>query len=220
MMSLQEYCSTPEFKRDGEWEKSFLDSFVAGKVTFDPENVHQGPDGWPYYFISSLGDGHSGEPVVNILHWLKDKGIGLALNPDKSLPDYIFTYGMIWNFAERNLLIEFNSGMDDSDTVEFNEGEKVFFGKPSPELIPSYVYPILKDYLSALEIENPRIAIVGKSQEDFNICFSAESLGNPPEEDHQQLLERLSWFFPTHYGLMILAESSLGDFYELDDVIS
>ena len=37
----------------------------------------------------------------NSIEWLSDKGVGMVVNPTKGVPDYVFTYGMLWNYRER-----------------------------------------------------------------------------------------------------------------------
>lgn len=218
-MDLNELCSTPDARRDYMWEKKFLDAFVQGEVTLVKEESILGPDGWPYFFVKTqITTNTTGEPVVRLLSWLKDKGIGLVINGDKELPDYIFNYGMIWNFAERKLLIQEDPNYVDSDQVEFKEGEKVFFGCPSKEYLPPYVAQVLLDFFDQQKVEDPRVAIIGKDKEHYDLCFSLESLGNPEEEEHQGILTAISWFLPTHYSLMLLSEDAVSDFFPLRDL--
>jgi len=222
--SLDALCFTPESKRDFNWERKFLDSFIQAKVKLLNEEPQQGPDGWPYMFVQSIpaakesGDEESTEVVLSLLNWLKDKGIGLVVNPNKSLPDFIFTYGMIWNFAERNLLIEITDKKDDEDVVSFVEGDSVYFGKPSKELLPAYVVKVLLEFFEQQGVKEPRVAIIGKNEKDYDLCFSLESLGNPPEKEHQGILEAISWFLPTHYSLMLISEESVSKFFKLKDI--
>lgn len=220
MNTINELCSTPESRRDYEWEKKFLDAFVQSKVELVKEDPVQGPDGWPYIFVKTLDVKSPGEPVLKLLDWLKDKGIGLVVNPHKELPDYIFNYGMIWNFAERKLLVQDQpQQLDEPDKVEFKEGESIFFGCPSKEYLPSYVVRVLLEFFDQQEVENPRVAIIGKDNKNYDLCFSLESLGNPPEQEHEGILEALSWFLPTHYSLMLISEEAVAEFYLLSSLL-
>src|SRR5437868_3491784 len=100
-MDLQSLLQRPEFQRDDAWEAQFLDAFTRLKVQVEGENAQQGPDGWPYLFVrTSPSEGNSAnEPAMDVVQWLAPKGIGLVVNAHKMLPDYVFPYGMIWNFA-------------------------------------------------------------------------------------------------------------------------
>ena len=217
MENINDLCATPDALRDYEWERKFLDAFVQARVELVKDEPIQGPDGWPYFFLKTqLEEDQKGEPVLKLLDWLKDKGIGLAVNTHKELPDYIFNYGMIWNFAERKLLVQDLPQQEAlAEQVEFSKGEKILFGEPSEEFLPYYVRNVLMDFLTQQGVENPRVAIVGKNNDQYDLCFSLESLGNPPETEHKGILEAIAWFFPTHYSLMLLSEESTAAFYSL-----
>ncbi len=217
MSQLDTLCFTPEYKRDSFWERQFLDAFVQGRVQLISDEPQKGPDGWPYMFVRSIANESEGEPVLALLDWLKDKGIGMVVNPNKELPDFIFTYGMIWNFAERNLLIEVPPKGEASSEAEvsFSEGESVFFGCPSREFLPPYSAKILLEFFEQQGVLQPRVAIMGKSPQDYDLCFSLESMGHPPDKEHQGILEAISWFLPTHYSLMLISEESVSEFYDL-----
>ena len=49
----------------------------------------------------------------------------------------------------------------------------------------------------------------------FDLCFSLESLGNPPDNEHEGIAEALSWFLPTHYSIVLISEKSLPEFLPL-----
>jgi hypothetical protein len=217
MSQLHALCLTPDSRRDYAWERKFLDTFVQGRVSFISEQPQQGPDGWPYLFVKTSPDENSGEPVIKILSWLKDKGIGLVVNPNKELPDFIFTYGMIWNFAERGLLIDNQKTSEKLPTVEFAAGEKFFIGAPSNELLPVYVSKIIKEFLEKQGVMKPRVAVISRTNGDYDLAFSLESLGSPPSAEHRGILEAFSWFLPTTYSLTILPEKEFKPFYDLAD---
>lgn len=85
--------------RDLEWEKAFFHAFAHSNLKILNEEPAAGPDGWPY-LLAAVSE-EATEPVAKVLSWLSDKGIGLVVNPEGETPDYVFSYGMIWNFRER-----------------------------------------------------------------------------------------------------------------------
>ena len=87
----------------------------------------------------------SDEPVVKILHWLSTKGIGLVVNPLKEYPDYVFPWGMIWNFKETNLF-RLNQPPVIQGTVELKNEQGLIAGPPHPKYLPDYVRSILKQF--------------------------------------------------------------------------
>jgi hypothetical protein len=93
---LRKLLEMPDSKRDEKWEHSFFQLFPHSKVSILNELPQQGPDGFPYLLVDCKPD--STEPVAQVLSFASTKGIGLAVNPTKVYPDYIFTFGMLWNF--------------------------------------------------------------------------------------------------------------------------
>ena len=62
------------------------------------EEPQNGPDGWPYLLVRTSAE--AAEPFARVVEWLAGRGIGLVVNPHKMVPDYVFTYGMLWNYIE------------------------------------------------------------------------------------------------------------------------
>ncbi len=97
-MDFEKLMQQPESARNDQWEREFLDAILSMKVEVqkggDPLT---GPDGWPYL---SVRTGRGDEPVEKVVRWLAGRGIGMVVNAFKMAPDYVFTYGMLWNFIE------------------------------------------------------------------------------------------------------------------------
>lgn len=212
-MDLYHLVNQPESHRDDEWERAFLQTFVDCKVTLMNDQAQTGPDGWPYFFIKT--EPNSKESVGQILTWLADRGIGLVVNPHKMVPDYVFTYGMIWNFKETGKFLEEMASMP-ADQVVYRKDENWLFGAPTDAYLPQYVRSILRQFFGAQEIENPKILVASTSNySQTDLLFSVESLGNPPQNEHRKIAEAISWFLPAHYSLVLANEEGLPQFLAL-----
>src|SRR5437868_2644241 len=97
-MNFVDLIQRPEVQRDDQWETDFLAQFPAIKVQLEGETAKQGPDGWPYLFVRTANQ--KGESVAEVVKWAAEKGVGVVVNAHKMLPDYVFPYGMLWNFIE------------------------------------------------------------------------------------------------------------------------
>lgn len=212
-MVLETLVSIPEESRDQSWENKFFQKLTEGHVKLMTADPQQGPDGWPYILVETTNQ--SSEPVQKLLHWCATKGVGLAINPTKDYPDYVFTFGMIWYFRQTGYFYKDQVDVK-SGVVEFFKSESVITGTPSAEFLPVYVRQILKEFFRDQAILSPRILMLSQDKgEHFDLCFSLESLGNPPEKEHQGILEALSWFLPPHYSLMLISEKGLPQFLDL-----
>ena len=209
---LLQICSVPEDQRDETWEFNFFQALVEGDIGVTNAEPQEGPDGWPYMMVETSANAN--EPALKLLGWLSEKGIGLAVNPQKDMPDYVFSYGMIWNYRETAQFISKTAEVKSGD-VEFKEGQKLVAGEPSAQYLPRYVKDILQTFLEDQGIKNPKILVVSTDQKHYDLCFSVESLGNPKKEDHAAIAEAISWFLPTHYSLMLVSEEGLPPFVAL-----
>ena len=214
-MEFDDLLIQSESRRDAQWEKDFLSQFATQNIVIESKETRLGPDHWPYLLGRSGNE--ATEPVWQVMHWLSNKGVGFALNTHKAMPDYVFTYGMVWHFRETGLF-QLDVSRQDSRSVTFNLGQEIVSGPPSIEYIPPYVRDILKQFFSHQDIkEGPRWLMVNADGEHYDLCFSLESLGCPKKEEHRGIAESLSWFFPNHFSIVLISEKYFPKFYDLDD---
>ena len=96
---MEELLNVPYEERDEAWEAAFFKELPECQFDLLSDSPIQGPDGLPYLAVEIVDQG---EPAKDIFDWLGEKGVGLAVNPNNEQPDYIFSYGMIWNFLVRD----------------------------------------------------------------------------------------------------------------------
>lgn len=215
-IGMQDLLSVPIEERDEDWDEQFFKQLTSSQFEFLSDSPIEGPDGMPYLAVKITEDG---EPTEKVLEWLGEKGAGLAINPDKEQPDYVFSYGMIWNFLLHGEFItpadnlEKRGGKD----FEITPGQEMMAGTPSESYLPPHVRGLFKEFLVEQGVLKPRIVMLSQDGTNYDLCFSLESLGSPPEEEWQGVLEAFSWFFPLHYSFSILSEEMIQgvDFIEL-----
>lgn len=199
--------SQPE-ARNMEWELKLLQALPTARFKVLSETPVVGPDGWPYLLVGTDPEGK--ESAAKTLSWLSERGIGLVLNPQKSVPDYVLTYGMIWNYRERG---EFLSAQESSSVLSPNVGDKICSFAPSFEYLPEYARAILRAFFKDNGTASMKVLVISEPQ--CSLCFSLEALGQPKAEEHKGILEAISWFLPAHYSLAIMSEKDLPRFYDL-----
>lgn len=216
-MNFQDLLQQSESRRNSQWEKDFLHKFPSEKINVESEETKMGPDYYPYLFVRSEGGQGEIEPVNRVVEWLSTRGTGLVLNAHKEIPDYVFTYGMIWHFREAGLF-QLEGDSSSEGRVAFEEGQKILSGPPSEDYVPFYVREVLKQFFRDQGLKNsPRWLVVSsEGTEEYHLCFSLESLGAPPHSEHRGIVESLSWFFPNHFSLVLIQEEHFPQFYELD----
>ena len=83
---------------------------------------------------------------------------------------------------------------------------------PTEDYLPKYVRQILKDFFRDQMVLQPKILVASKDSVNFDLCFSIESLGAPPEKEYNGICEAISWFLPQHYNITLLSEKSFPQF--------
>lgn len=175
-------------------------------LTPDPQ---QGPEGFPYLLVTTHQEG---DQFIDLLKWCADKGVGIVINPTETSADYIFTYGMIWNFFLRGEFItESTSSTETRSELEFNNQQTVLTAVPNESYWPLPARKIFKEFLLQQGIYTPRCLLIldHVAPGDVDLCFSLESLGQPPIAEQKGILEAFAWFFPLHYSLAFVHEKHL-----------
>lgn len=214
-MTLSELLAVSVDGRDESWEDQFLLAFSAGTLRVLSPDPQTGPDGWPYFFVETTSAGESGsEPAQKILSWLSTRGMGLAINPQKETPDYVLSWGMIWCFRETGRFFRRDLAHA-SGPLTANLESIAHAGTPSPQYLPDYVRKIVKDFFRDQGVHSPRILVFSLDKVHYELGFSLESLGNPPESEWEGIAEAISWFLPPHYSVVLMSEKNQPPFSAL-----
>jgi hypothetical protein len=214
-MDLDWLLQQPDRARDQAWETAVLDCLINTKVQLQDVEPREGPDGWPYLFVRTGGNGT--EPFSKIIQWLATRGIGLVVNGHKMLPDYVFTYGMLWNFFETGRFTAPELISAPAGEVRLVMDDRTVMGAPTEKYLPTYVRSLLRDFLKQQGFDQPRILVVSLAP-DYKVTdlvFSTESLEGLEGKDQQTMAEALAWFLPTHYSLVFASEMKLPPFHPL-----
>ena len=223
-MNLSELLKTPEQDRNFSWDEKFFKTFSELQVRLLSQDPQQGPDGWPYIICETIGASDSAEAAnyeiestQKLFHWLAGKGIGLVVNPKREpYPDYVFSYGMIWNFRETGFFIQPDLALKNTESVEVDyQNKKIFSGPPTEAYLPLPVRKVLKDFFRDQAVLNPKVLMVSTDQKNYDFCVSLESVGNPPASEHAGVAEAIAWFLPTHYSIVLVSEAGLPPFQSL-----
>lgn len=211
-MTLHELSEIPEAQRNESWENQFFHALTSGQIQLMSPEPQTGPDNWPYILAQTSTS--ATESTQKLIHWLSERGIGLVVNPMKEYPDYVFSYGMIWSFRETGFFFK-PVNERDVGQVQFSTDKLTHAGPPTEQFLPGYVRKILRDFFRDQSILRPKVSVLSTDQVNFDLAISMESLGNPPEKEHQGIAEAISWFLPPHYSLLLISEQGLPPFMDL-----
>ena len=203
MSLLQELCDYPISRRDLTWEKSLSRGFSESQVFLVEDQPFQGPDGFSYMHISAS----QGSPVEkdDFLTWCFESGLGLVLNlKEKKAPDYVFNYGMVWNYLLRGKFINEVPKMKEA-------GEDLYVHKISEGYLPKDVRKVIKTYLEMNKVENVKISLVsGGDGTAYELMWCFPDLQIENDSEKTTLLEAIAWFLPLDYRLAWAEEEEAG----------
>ena len=208
-MNLHEMTQAPEGDRNQTWENNFFKALSEGNIHLLTEEPQTGPDGWPYLLAETSTD--ASEPAQKVLAWLSTRGIGLAINPTKEVPDYVFSYGMVWSFRETGYFYRQVATPEDG-AVEFNPKDIIHAGTLSQEYLPDYARSILKEFFRDQGLLAVKVLLLSTDRLNYDLAISLESLKNPPEQEHAGIAEAIGWFLPPHYSILLVSEKGLPPF--------
>jgi len=212
-MTLEQLMQVSANARDERWEDQFLQALTESSIAPLSPDPQTGHDGWPYLLVQTAP---VGEPAQKILEWLGTRGIGLAVNPQKDYPDFVLSWGMIWNFRETGRFL--HRGIPEgqpSTGGSLDLGKLAHAGTPTPQYLPDYVRKILREFFRDQGLHDVRILVVSEDRKNYDLAFSLESLGNPPESEWAGVGEAISWFLPAHYSILLVSEKGLPGFSSL-----
>ena len=212
MEAIESLFAVEVERRDEAWEKSVLTELGRARVRVVAPEPQEGPDHWPYLLTTTAGaDDH----LANVLEWLSTRGIGLVLNADKPTPDFVLTYGMIWNWRERAEFIstpgafEGAAGAPKSGRFEIKDGQELLAGPPTEAYLPKYVRSVIRQFFADQGVFSPKVLMISSDKVNFDLCFSIESLKTPPAHEHANIAEAVSWFLPAHYSVSLVSEKAV-----------
>ena len=91
-----------------------------------------------------------------------------------------------------------------------------YTGVPTEQFLPMYVRKVLKDFFRDQGVLEPKMLMILQDEKNYDLCFSLESLRNPPQAEHAGVAEAISWFLPPHYSVVLISEQNLPSFVSLD----
>lgn len=213
---LMDLCETPIEKRDPEWAKEFLANLPqASFKTGDPQ-VITGPDGFPYFQLSFPEPGVEFQCFVvdNMVYdFLLSNGMGFVINPQKEQPDWVFSYGDVFNYALKKDFYNTDNTFFSKEAPQdekIAEDVQVMVGAPSEFILPVPVRAVIKSFLQFKGIKEPKVLLMSKEKDGVQVqdlVFNFTPKNFEKEEEFRATAQQLMWFLPRHYSVIFYDEN-------------
>ena len=200
-MTMNQLLKTPLSKRHSDWEQSFLRAFTESDLYLRSDEPFQGPDGFSYMDISTEQDAQKIN-IQDFLSWCGQAGVGLVLNLKfNKTPEYVFTYGMLWNYLLRQSFLNIES------SKKPKESHPVLVHKILEAYLPRYVRENIKEFLTSNQIEGVKIGLISRGDKTtYELLWYFSNNTDLIEKDQKTLLESLAWFLPLDYKVALIRE--------------
>lgn len=194
MQNLKTICEMPISKRDLSWEKKLFSAVADFPIFLVEDQPFQGPDGFSYMHVSSTEGTEINKD--DFFKWCFESGVGLVLNlKEKKAPDFVFNYGMVWNFLWRGDFVN-------ETPKDLQESNETYVHEVSEGYLPKEVRMNIKNFLEMNQVSNPKLTLVsGGDQTPYETLWYFEELQELSEKEQTALLEAVSWFLPLDYRL-------------------
>ncbi len=232
-------CDVPSEDRDGAWQSAFFSVIATASFSCNDPQVILGPDGFPYFGLN-LPTPHTEfecYSIAHLLEFLTTEGIGVVINPlAEGGPDWVFSYGDIWNYRETGEFIpkaprydnpQAENGVgpkEDKDGSDVEIGDaaaanaEILISYPSEQMLPTYVRQAISSGLvHNFKIKTPSAFMIFDSELNpaQNLVFNifAEDFENKADLESAQNF--VLWSLPRDYGVVgIERGSSLSESFE------
>jgi hypothetical protein len=222
--TIYKLIQTPKEQRNELWIDMFLENLAGASFRCGDPQVITGPDGYPYFQLFLPEPGVEFQCFV-IDHmtdaFLLENGLGVVVNPSGAGADWVLTYGDILNLKLNQTFYtaDGHSFSTQKESEVLQEEEQVMVAQPSEQILPGYTRAILREYLKANGIENPKVVLMMKNRDgkvSQDIVFNITLDNFKTDQDHQGFMGSLQWFLPQHYSYAGMDEQVLkGAFIDL-----
>jgi len=206
--------------RDEEWRQKFYVAIVDASMATPKDQVLQGPDGFPYFVLNAPppNEGFETFCVSHILDTCLKEGLGIVVQPEPGPPQWVFPYGLLWSFKEFGAfeMAEADTGEhsheEEQDADDEPEGgASVLTSQPSASFFPAYARKVIKDFLQKrVGSSDLQVMMVNDPQDDpqQSLSFNIFAEDFQDQQQFSNIMYRLTWFLPRHYGLVSMSKGS------------
>ena len=203
----------PYEERDDEWKQEYFPNIADACLEAGVPQVIEGPDGYPYFHLKTpeIDTTFQGFSIKQLTEdFLFQEGVGLALNPSKEVPDWVFSYGDIVNYKAAG---EFYS--EPGKWQQFDPAVKTVSINPPAEVLPPEARTVLRRYLQDYKINTPKIALIKDREEHLQLMFEIPAGLFRHEDVRDDVGHSLSWFLPKHYTYQWTDPDKAIDWFEI-----
>jgi hypothetical protein len=212
---VQDLLAVDREQRGPEWISRFYRAIVDASMATTPDQVLQGPDGFTYFVLKLPPAEQAFEPfcISHILDVCLDRGAGIVVQPEPHPPQWVFPYGLLWSYKEFSaFVVDQPEGKQGSEEgVQPAAGGTVLAGQPSAAFFPAYARTVVRRFLiDSIGVAVPEVLLLHDpgAVPERSLAFNIFPDDFAEPEEFGNVMYRLTWFLPRHYGLISISRDS------------
>jgi len=217
---IVELFSVARDRRDAAWKQRFFENVFDASFACDNPQVFHGPDGFPYFKLLTPEPYKAFDSfcICNLLEYVTENGLGIAINPRPDGADWVFSYGDILCHRLYGAF-EVGQGQQGHTRTVIEKETKVLVGAPSETILPAYTRRILKSFIEhRTGDKSPGVFLMHNASDPIpqSLVFSIQRERFANEQEFNRFMIGMSWFLPRHYPPTVLSKTqSISQFYPL-----
>ncbi|HEX5433576.1 MAG TPA: hypothetical protein VFY05_05015, partial [Candidatus Angelobacter sp.] len=202
-------------QRDSNWVRRFYQSVGDAGMVTTPEQVLEGPDGFSYFVLNMPSPERNFEllSAAQVLDFCLENSLGLVVEPFPEPPERVISFGQLWSKKQLGRFDVFLEPYPDNEVptglntpeipINLAGKQAVLAGQPSESYFPAFARNAVRKFLVEQGIQSPGALLLCEPREKptETIVFSVFAEDFAENTQFENLMQRLSWFFPPHYRL-------------------
>jgi len=196
-------------KRNEEWHEAFHRYILTAAFASGNPQVIEGPDGMPYFQLQFPEAKKPFNPfsLLHIKDHVLERGFGVVLCQADGQVVWSIPHGAMVNLHLNGEIFTYTDQPDLPEHEVLQEKTEVLYGQPSEEYFPTATRAVLKDFLRARGITEPKVALMMRNRPEGTtneLVFNIHTEDFKSEEQFESLMKMVQWFLPSHYIITAL----------------
>ena len=220
---LADLLVVPRDQRDRDWARQFYAAISDAGMTTTSDQILQGPDGFSYFVLNMPAPNRDFQPLslAQVLDFCLENSLGVVIEPQPEPPEWVIPFGQLWSKKELgrfDLNLEPDAGSETATEVRSPEVPShlagkpaVLLGQPNQYYFPAFARSAVRKFLMSQGYATPGVLLLSNPNqtplETINFSVFPEDFAD--QNDFNNFMKHLAWFFPPHYQLSSISKASV-----------
>jgi len=206
-------------RRDAPWHNTFYECIQTAGFEGGEPPIITDAQGHSFFVLKTPAAGQPFEAICirDSLHFLLEKGFGIAINPTDTYAEWLFSYGDMVNLHINNCFVT-DAATADVRHIEMTKrvevvkkGEDIMLAQPSDKYLPVQARVIIRKLLQQKGIRHPKTLLMCRKKGVHMIeelAFNVYPADFADTRQRDEIMEAIAWHLPSHYSVVSFREDT------------